>query len=93
MGCLSRRLPACPHVQGTTFCGVKAEYALRRTTVLLAVCDAVAERYPFAAGTKGRENLDALKGWLGANNEEVVVVRFTIFGISLLSDGRNELVA
>jgi hypothetical protein len=49
--------------------------------------------YYFTAGQRAEENLNDLKGWLGANNATVMAVLFLIFGISLLSDGLQGLFA
>jgi hypothetical protein len=49
--------------------------------------------YYFAAGKRAEENLNELKGWLGANNATVMAVLFLIFGVSLLSDGLQGLLA
>jgi hypothetical protein len=49
--------------------------------------------YFFAGGKRAEENLDELKGWLGANNATVMTVLFVIFGVSLLGDGLKGLFA
>jgi threonine/homoserine/homoserine lactone efflux protein len=49
--------------------------------------------YYFVAGERAERTLNELKGWLGVNNTAVVAILFLIIGISLLSDGLQELFA
>jgi hypothetical protein len=49
--------------------------------------------YYFAAGKRTEENLNDLKVWLGANDATVTAVLCLIFGVSLLSDGLQGLLA